>query len=268
VADTVNAKNDILLGSSGSVVVGLNSIPTAIGSQTYFDNTGLATTISTNSINDAVTKLMGTGTAGISLTSISSSLPSLSVSTGLDVSALSSINTNTSNTNTSAVATKTAVTTMAGGTTLAHIKLRSATSKTSYYYSNGSLATPSNYSYTTDYETYSYYAKGGFTGNGQGQADGTGFKQAGIVHEDEYVAPKWMVKSNPELFRNIEDARLRGSFANGGYSQPVQASVSTNNDQGKLSQYLFLMADEIKKLNSLMRRLSDGGEAMKVELVA
>ena len=34
------------------------------------------------------------------------------------------------------------------------------------------------------------FAQGGYTGNGSGIADETGFKQAGIVHEGEYVVPK------------------------------------------------------------------------------
>lgn len=61
------------------------------------------------------------------------------------------------------------------------------------------------------------FARGGYTGGGSGAPDETGFRPAGIVHEGEYVAPKWMVQSRETapVIRWLENRRLRG-FATGG----------------------------------------------------
>lgn len=61
------------------------------------------------------------------------------------------------------------------------------------------------------------FARGGYTGGGSGTPDETGFRPAGIVHEGEYVAPKWMVQSRETapVIRWLENRRLRG-FATGG----------------------------------------------------
>jgi hypothetical protein len=70
------------------------------------------------------------------------------------------------------------------------------------------------------------FAKGGFTGSGT-QRDETGHKVAGVVHNDEWVAPKWMVESPKfgSVINQLENARTRG-FADGGFTSP---------DFGKLS---------------------------------
>lgn len=67
------------------------------------------------------------------------------------------------------------------------------------------------------------FAGGGYTGMGYGMPDSTGFKAAGIVHEGEWVAPKWM-RENPyfgAIIADLEGARVRG-YATGGL-----ATVST-----------------------------------------
>lgn len=63
------------------------------------------------------------------------------------------------------------------------------------------------------------FAKGGFTGNGNGQRDETGFKVAGVVHQDEWVAPKWMVESPKYggMINELESVRQKG-FADGGFT--------------------------------------------------
>lgn len=63
------------------------------------------------------------------------------------------------------------------------------------------------------------FADGGFTGSGFGLPDSTGYRPAGIVHENEYVVPKPLVTSfAPEIAR-IERARVSGlrGYANGGF---------------------------------------------------
>jgi len=61
------------------------------------------------------------------------------------------------------------------------------------------------------------FAGGGFTGRGFGRADETGYKQAGIVHEGEYVVPKRVVEDRAmqPVIRVLERRRLRG-YADGG----------------------------------------------------
>jgi hypothetical protein len=54
------------------------------------------------------------------------------------------------------------------------------------------------------------FAEGGFTGTGT-YTDSTGERVAGIVHEGEWVAPKWMVNSFPSLFASLEKARITKS---------------------------------------------------------
>ena len=71
------------------------------------------------------------------------------------------------------------------------------------------------------------FAEGGYTGSGFGSPDSSGFKQAGVVHEGEYVVPKNVLESQrgaslvgaleamrtsrPQPFSNI-------GFANGGFA--------------------------------------------------
>lgn len=67
------------------------------------------------------------------------------------------------------------------------------------------------------------FAVGGFTGEGFGMADETGQKPAGIVHQDEWVAPKWMVKNSETagLIGQLESYRQTKKFADGGFTTPV-----------------------------------------------
>jgi hypothetical protein len=72
------------------------------------------------------------------------------------------------------------------------------------------------------------FAAGGFTGGGKGAPDETGYRVAGVVHENEYVAPKWMIEQNPDLFAELEKMRLSktgyrsysNKFAAGGFTTP------------------------------------------------
>ncbi|MEI6426589.1 MAG: hypothetical protein WCO66_04580, partial [Candidatus Absconditabacteria bacterium] len=65
------------------------------------------------------------------------------------------------------------------------------------------------------------YASGGFTGGTDRN------RVAGIVHEGEYVVPKWMVDKYTPLVMNLEQIRGRG-FANGGYTSTTNRSVNIN----------------------------------------
>lgn len=116
------------------------------------------------------------------------------------------------------------------------------------------------------------FAKGGFTGSG-GQRDETGHKVAGVVHNDEWVAPKWMVES-PKfggMINQLENARTKG-FANGGFTSPdfnsLSQSVSGNSTaklESMIKSYmetniqlanrpLFVSATEVQNVNTNSQR--------------
>ncbi len=79
------------------------------------------------------------------------------------------------------------------------------------------------------------FAEGGYTGAGFGSPDSSGFKQAGVVHEGEYVVPKNVLESQrgsslvgaleamrtsrPQPFSNI-------GFANGGFAGASGVDIS------------------------------------------
>lgn len=75
------------------------------------------------------------------------------------------------------------------------------------------------------------FASGGYTGTGFGTPDSSGYRQAGVVHEGEYVAPKWQVESaeTGPVIRWLNARRLRG-YADGGFvtvnTTPAQIPAS------------------------------------------
>jgi hypothetical protein len=93
------------------------------------------------------------------------------------------------------------------------------------------------------------FAAGGYTGSGFGTPDDSGYKVAGVVHEGEYVAPKWMVNSNPTLFSELERKRLKG-YATGGFVQPPATRAFLSGDAGMdYSKLAGAVAQEMSKVN-------------------
>lgn len=73
------------------------------------------------------------------------------------------------------------------------------------------------------------FAEGGHTGAGMGQVDATGHRVAGVVHDGEWVAPKWMLKQ--PKYANIVgylEAERRG-YAQGGYTSAAALPPSAAN---------------------------------------
>ncbi|MEA3344320.1 MAG: hypothetical protein U9Q16_01390, partial [Patescibacteria group bacterium] len=95
------------------------------------------------------------------------------------------------------------------------------------------------------------YSTGGFTGTGIGQRDETGFRVAGIVHEDEWVAPKWMVDGNPELFNTLETSRAKG-FADGGYTGATPIARFTPSDNRGVLGGILKELQETRRVNAEM----------------
>ena len=75
------------------------------------------------------------------------------------------------------------------------------------------------------------FAGGGFTGNGSGIADETGFKQAGIVHEGEYVVPKHVLGTSEgsSLVGALENMRTNKPMPNLGIGYANGGMVSSGN---------------------------------------
>lgn len=85
------------------------------------------------------------------------------------------------------------------------------------------------------------FAAGGFSGPGVGMPDETGFKPAGIVHEEEWVSPKWM-NYHPRyapVIKSLEYARANniGRYDNSaGANTSQNVAVSTSLDAKEFSQ--------------------------------
>lgn len=95
------------------------------------------------------------------------------------------------------------------------------------------------------------FAKGGFTGSG-GQRDETGHKVAGVVHNDEWVAPKWMVES-PKfsgVINKLESARQKG-YADGGFTSPdfnALGQAANPNPTSRMERMLMQYAEASLRL--------------------
>lgn len=113
------------------------------------------------------------------------------------------------------------------------------------------------------------YATGGYTGNGYGQPDASGYRPAGIVHEGEYVTPKWMLQ-NPVVADTIswmESIRMgrakEPSYSSNGYSEGglvnYTNSASANmgvsgGNQAEASQQMEPLLQDLKSLISDLKR--------------
>jgi hypothetical protein len=139
------------------------------------------------------------------------------------------------------------------------------------------------------------YAKGGATGTGAGLAvsplgqlmamsgmsvgaggklqDGSGFAVAGVVHEDEYVIPKWQL-ADPQVAavaQWLEARRLRG-FADGGPTSgssgaalPV-AAASPSTDGEKSYAVQTQMLDAMLLMNSQLADVKQWQRELQVRL--
>lgn len=113
------------------------------------------------------------------------------------------------------------------------------------------------------------YATGGYTGNGYGQPDASGYRPAGIVHEGEYVTPKWMLQ-NPVVadtiswMESIRTGRAKEpSYSSNGYSEGglvnYTNSASANmgvsgGNQAEASQQMEPLLQDLKSLISDLKR--------------
>jgi hypothetical protein len=128
------------------------------------------------------------------------------------------------------------------------------------------------------------FATGGYTGKGT-HKDETGHKVAGVVHNDEWVAPKWM-NEHPTYGKTIyqlEKVRKRG-FATGGYTSPIgspslgsslqapvnprsflSTSSSSNGDIAELKQMVVAVTDSVNNVSNRVDNLKVHVVAREVE---
>lgn len=107
------------------------------------------------------------------------------------------------------------------------------------------------------------YSGGGFTE--QGSDDN---KPAGIVHQNEWVAPAWMVRNDPVTFNNLERHRKAGSlgrsgsarrgFSDGGYT-------NASYGQSAMAAQAILDVDwqAMRDFNEIMRYCAENGLFVK-----
>ena len=93
------------------------------------------------------------------------------------------------------------------------------------------------------------FAKGGFTGAGSIHRDETGRRVAGVVHENEYVAPTSQIERFPSIFKFLEADRVRNlrPFAQGGFTSdftPQFALPSPSFSPQITGNFVAYMTDE------------------------
>lgn len=96
----------------------------------------------------------------------------------------------------------------------------------------------------------SYYT-GGYTGFGFGTPDSSGHKVAGVVHEEEYVIPKWMMQQTQvaNVAGMLEDIRT-GKAQNGNIAGSITENYTTNTtkiDQTEVVNLLKIIAANSQK---------------------
>lgn len=111
------------------------------------------------------------------------------------------------------------------------------------------------------------FAAGGFTGAGLGQRDATGHRVAGVVHDNEWVAPKWMLET--PRFANIVgylEAERKG-YAQGGYtsapaSLPPSAAGGGSQADAQTAAAVRALLTEVQAQN---QRMNEWAANLKVD---
>lgn len=101
------------------------------------------------------------------------------------------------------------------------------------------------------------FAKGGFTGGGFGLPDSTGYKVAGVVHENEYVVPESVLRSEQggrlvgalERMRQNKPSVAALGFANGGATSKINISGALDGIDAKIVSGVTSAIQSIKVNN-------------------
>lgn len=106
------------------------------------------------------------------------------------------------------------------------------------------------------YTPFRRLATGGFTGDGLPFKDETGHRPAGIVHDGEYVVPKWLLSGNQYVANQvamIEALRMRKGFAQGGAVATAAAAPQSVSAPALDSGLLLQVVSSIENLTQVVR---------------
>jgi len=116
------------------------------------------------------------------------------------------------------------------------------------------------------------FAEGGFTGDGYGSPDSSGFKRAGVVHEGEYVVPKNVLESQrgSSLVGALEAMRTNKpqpfsnfGFANGGLAGST--SLDIGNLRSEISQAVADSVGAIQVVNNATDTISQAARVNNIQ---
>ncbi len=116
------------------------------------------------------------------------------------------------------------------------------------------------------------FADGGFTGDGFGSPDSSGFKPAGVVHEGEYVVPKNVLESQrgSSLVGALESMRTNRpqpfsnfGFANGGFAGG--GSLDIGNLRNEISQAVADSVGAIQVVNNATDTISQAARVNNIQ---
>lgn len=116
------------------------------------------------------------------------------------------------------------------------------------------------------------FADGGYTGSGFGSPDSSGFKQAGVVHEGEYVVPKNVLESQrgSSLVGALEAMRTNRpqpfsnfGFANGGFAG--SSSVDMVDLENKISTAVANSVGAIQVVNNATDTISQAARVNNIQ---
>ena len=116
------------------------------------------------------------------------------------------------------------------------------------------------------------FAEGGYTGDGFGAPDSSGFKTAGVVHEGEYVVPKNVLESQrgSSLVNALESMRTNRpqpfsnfGFANGGFAGG--GSLDIGNLRNEISQAVADSVGAIQVVNNATDTISQAARVNNIQ---
>jgi hypothetical protein len=116
------------------------------------------------------------------------------------------------------------------------------------------------------------FADGGYTGDGFGSPDSSGFKQAGVVHEGEYVVPKNVLESQKgsSLVGALEAMRTNRpqpfsnfGFANGGFASA--GNIDIGNLRSEISQAVADSVGAIQVVNNATDTISQAARVTNIQ---
>jgi len=116
------------------------------------------------------------------------------------------------------------------------------------------------------------FDEGGYTGSGFGSPDSSGFKQAGVVHEGEYVVPKNVLESQrgSSLVGALEAMRTNRpqpfsnfGFANGGFAGG--GSLDIGNLRNEISQAVADSVGAIQVVNNATDTISQAARVNNIQ---